>query len=80
MANYKARCVKLTRKYVRKMLKNAEDSFVVGFEDAESGKPCVSREIFCMNGRSETMKEALGFCYSLYVRGYSAGLKGGEGK
>lgn len=77
MAKYKAECVKLTRQYLRKMSKNAEDAFIIGFEDAENGKPRIPKEVLCKDEKSAA---ALNFCYSLYELGYHAGLKGGEGK
>lgn len=77
MTKYKAECVKLTRQYLRKMIKNAENAFILGFEAAESGKPCIPKEVLC---KDEKSMAALDFCYQLYDRGYHAGLKGGEGK
>ena len=74
MAKYKNECVKIARKYVRKMIKNADDAFIIGFEDAESGKPRVPKEVLCKDEKSAA---ALNFCYQLYEQGYHAGMKGG---
>lgn len=77
MTNYKARCVRQTRRYVRRMIKNADVAFVIGFEDAENGNPLVPKGELFKDGKSTAAED---FCYSLYEKGYHAGMRGGEEK
>ena len=75
---YKSKCLRVTKKFIKKMLWNAEMAFQIGFEDAEKGNPCI-KEADLPGGDDELETTAKSFCYALYVKGYNCGQKNGDG-